>query len=188
MKVINKTTKIIGIGGVPLLPGEEIAVSEDVAASPMVQHFSTIGKIALEPESAPSKGKGKGKGKGKDKDESDNDSDSTGSTGGEDESKNVSKKRFGKLYDQALALLTAHRMKLSGAFDAASEEGGSSIGSLADTLRVASYTEGSTSISFNNGVSLAANDAELTLTGYGTQYLSLRRMVIMPITSAGEAR
>lgn len=100
----------------------------------------------------------------------------------------VSKKRFGKLYDQALALLTAHRMKLSGAFDAASEEGGSSIGSLADTLRVASYTEGSTSISFNNGVSLAANDAELTLTGYGTQYLSLRRMVIMPITSAGEAR
>ena len=82
MKVINKTTKIIGIGGVPLLPGEEIAVSEDVAASPMVQHFSTIGKIALEPESAPSKGKGK------DKDESDNDSDSTGSTGGEDESKN----------------------------------------------------------------------------------------------------
>ena len=88
MKVINKTTKIIGIGGVPLLPGEEIAVSEEVAASPMVQHFSTIGKIALEPESAPSKGKGKGKGKGKDKDESDNDSDSTGSTGGEDESKN----------------------------------------------------------------------------------------------------
>ena len=86
--LVQQSTKIIGIGGVPLLPGEEIAVSEDVAASPMVQHFSTIGKIALEPESAPSKGKGKGKGKGKDKDESDNDSDSTGSTGGEDESKN----------------------------------------------------------------------------------------------------
>lgn len=50
MKVINKTTKIIGIGGVPLLPGEEITVSEDVAASPMVQHFSAIGKIALEPD------------------------------------------------------------------------------------------------------------------------------------------
>ena len=89
MKVINKTTKIIGIGGVPLLPGEEIAVSEDVAASPMVQHFSTIGKIALEPESAPSKGKGKGKGKGKDKDEgdTDTDSDSTGNTGNADEDK-----------------------------------------------------------------------------------------------------
>lgn len=100
----------------------------------------------------------------------------------------VSKKRFGKLYDQALALLTAHRMKLSGAYDAASEEGGSAIGSLADTLRVASYAEGSTSISFNNSTSLAANDSELTLTGYGTQYLSLRRMAIMPITSAGEVR
>ena len=100
----------------------------------------------------------------------------------------VSRKRFGNLYDQALALLTAHRMKLSGAFDAASEEGGSSIGSLADTLRVSSYTEGSTSISFNNSTSLAATDSELTLTGYGTQYLTLRRMVIMPITSAGEAR
>lgn len=81
MKVINKTTKIIGIGGVPLLPGEEIAVSEDVAASPMVQHFSTIGKIALEPESAPSKGKGK------DKDEGDTDSDPTGNTGNADEDK-----------------------------------------------------------------------------------------------------
>lgn len=100
----------------------------------------------------------------------------------------VSKKRFGKLYEQALALLTAHRMKLSGAFDAASEEGGASIGSLADTLRVASYSEGSTSVSFTNSVSLADNDAELTLTGYGTQYLTLRNMVVMPITSSGEVR
>lgn len=97
----------------------------------------------------------------------------------------VSRKRFGKLYSQALALLAAHRMKLSGSYDAAGENG-PSIGSLADTLRVASYTEGSTSVSFNSSVSLASNDAELTLTGYGTQYLTLRNMVIMPITSAGE--
>lgn len=75
MKVFNKTTKIIGIGGVPLLPGEENSISDDVAASPMVQHFSIIGKIALEPESVPSKGKGKGKGKNRDE----------GDTGGGDE-------------------------------------------------------------------------------------------------------
>lgn len=100
----------------------------------------------------------------------------------------VSRKKFKNLYDQSLALLTAHRMKLSGAYEAASEEGGSSIGSIADSLRVASYSEGSTSISFNNSVSALTNDAELALTVYGTQYLTLRRMVIMPITSAGEAR
>lgn len=50
MKVINKTTKIIGIGDTALLPGEETTISDDVASSDMVQHFASIGKIALEPE------------------------------------------------------------------------------------------------------------------------------------------
>lgn len=65
MKVINKTTKIIGIGDTPVLPGEAIPITDDVAASPMIQHLANIGKIALEPDTAPSKGKSGGKGKGK---------------------------------------------------------------------------------------------------------------------------
>lgn len=93
------------------------------------------------------------------------------------------------LYDQALALLTAHRMKLSGSFDETAEgEGGGSLGGVATGLRVASYSEGETSISFNNSVSMLEDDAELTLTAYGTQYQTLLRKVIVPIMSSGEAR
>lgn len=100
----------------------------------------------------------------------------------------VSHKRFKKLYDQALALLTAHRMKLSGAFDETAEGEGGGLGGVATGLRVASYSEGETSISFNNSVSMLEDDAELTLTAYGTQYRTLLRMVIVPIMSSGEAR
>lgn len=100
----------------------------------------------------------------------------------------VSKKRFGRLYGQALALLVAHRMKMSGAFDEATGEEGGVLGSVAGGLRVASYSEGETSVSFNNSVSMLEDDAELTLTAYGTQYKTLLRMVIVPIMSSGEAR
>lgn len=94
----------------------------------------------------------------------------------------ISEKRFGKLYDQALALLTAHRMKMAG-------YGDSSYGTVGDTLRVGNFSEGETSIGFTT--SQATNllaDGELALTPYGLEYLSLRRLVIIPIRSAGEAR
>ena len=69
---------------------------------------------------------------------------------------------------QALALLTAHRLKMAG-------YGDSSYGTVGDTLRIGSYSEGETSIGFT--VNQATNllvDAELTLTPYGLEYLSLR--------------
>lgn len=102
----------------------------------------------------------------------------------------ISRKLFGKLYDQALALLAAHRMKLSGKYEDETEGGGEGlqIGSIADTMRVSSYSEGSTSVSFNNSVSTLEKDADLALTTYGTQYLSLRRLVIIPIRCSGEVR
>jgi hypothetical protein len=94
----------------------------------------------------------------------------------------ISKKVFGKLYDQALALLTAHRLKMAG-------YGDSTYGTVGDTLRIGSYTEGETSISFtvNQGTNLLV-DAELALTPYGLEYLSLRRLVVIPIRSSGECR
>ena len=93
----------------------------------------------------------------------------------------ISKKVFGKLYDQALALLTAHRLKMAG-------YGDSTYGTVGDTLRIGSYSEGETSVSFtvNQGTNLLV-DAELALTPYGLEYLSLRRLVVIPIRSAGEA-
>ena len=94
----------------------------------------------------------------------------------------ISKKVFGKLYDQALALLTAHRLKMAG-------YGDSTYGTVGDTLRIGSYSEGETSVSFtvHHGTNLLV-DAELALTPYGLEYLSLRRLVVIPIRSAGEAR
>lgn len=92
----------------------------------------------------------------------------------------ISKKVFGKLYDQALALLTAHRLKMAG-------YGDSTYGTVGDTLRIGSYSEGETSVSFtvNQGTNLLV-DAELALTPYGLEYLTLRRLVVIPIRSAGE--
>ena len=83
----------------------------------------------------------------------------------------ISKKLFGKLYDQAIALLTAHRLKMAG-------YGNNQYGSV-----------GETSISFNvnQGTNLMA-DAELALTPYGLEYLTLRRLVVISIRSAGECR
>ena len=93
----------------------------------------------------------------------------------------VSKSRFGKLYEQAVAYLTAHRMKMNGLGD-------DSLGSIGDALRVGSYSEGETSISFS-GSSVQSDktaEAEFGLTVYGLQYLTIKRSVIMAITCSGE--
>jgi len=99
----------------------------------------------------------------------------------------VSKRRFGSVYGQALALLAAHRMSLGGAHgeDPLADIGKIGVGGL---MRVTDYSEGETSVGFNSDMSQYAQaDAELTLTPYGVQYLTLRRKCIVPIISAGDA-
>ena len=101
----------------------------------------------------------------------------------------MSRRRFAHLYNQAAALLTAHRMKLAG-LGIAEEDPMAGIGQIGvgNLTRVASYSEGETAISFNTNLSqLTDKDAELALTIYGIQYLTLRNMRIMPIISAGES-
>lgn len=96
----------------------------------------------------------------------------------------VSKKQFGKLYEQAIALLVCHKLKLQG-------EGTSPLGNinpLSAGFGLSSYSAGSLSMSF--GASQSSNigmDAEYGLTIYGMQYLQLRRMVIIPIHCSGES-
>ena len=93
----------------------------------------------------------------------------------------ISEKRFGKSYQKALAYLTAHKLKMSGYGDS------SSSGSIADSLRVSSFSEGESSISFSTGQSTNLQvDAEYALTVYGLEFLTLRRNAIIPIISAGE--
>lgn len=95
----------------------------------------------------------------------------------------VSKRKFGELYNQALALIVAHRMKLSGKYE---PEETAAIQSIANSGRVASYTEGQVSISFNNSASAGAgSDATYELTSYGQQFLELRRSLVVPITIRG---
>jgi len=96
----------------------------------------------------------------------------------------VSRKQFRKLWTQALALLTAHRMKLAGygsepdGEDALSEISNLSIGSL---MRITNVSEGDTSVGFNTSPQFTDSESEYGLTMYGIQYLRLRRMCIVPI-------
>ena len=102
----------------------------------------------------------------------------------------VSRKKLGRLWNQALALLTAHRMKIASVGVIAGEDPLEDIGSISvgGLMRVSSYSEGNVSIGLNSNLTqYAANNAELSLTQYGMQYLSILRMRIMSITSAGES-
>jgi hypothetical protein len=95
----------------------------------------------------------------------------------------ISKKRFGSAYEKALAYLTAHKLKMNGYGD------NSSSGKIGDSLRVNSYSEGETSISFStNQQTNLQVDAEYALTVYGLEFLTLRRNAIIPIISAGEGK
>ena len=93
----------------------------------------------------------------------------------------ISEKRFGASYQKALAYLTAHKLKMNG-------YGDTGTGSIADSLRVGTYSEGETSISYTTGQQTNLQvDAEYALTVYGLEFLTLRRNAIIPIVSAGEA-
>lgn len=95
----------------------------------------------------------------------------------------ISEKRFGSTYQKALAYLTAHKLKMAGYGD------NGASGKIGDSLRVGSYSEGETSISYTTGQTANLQvDAEYALTTYGLEFLTLRRNAIIPIISAGEAR
>lgn len=101
----------------------------------------------------------------------------------------ISESRFGALYIQAMAYLTAHKMTLNA--PASRREGEINV-SLKDSMNIASFSEGSTSVSFNNsavGSSGASGaDAEYLLTAYGLQFLAIRKQCIVPITISGMKR
>jgi hypothetical protein len=100
----------------------------------------------------------------------------------------VSPRRFGRLWAQALALLTAHRMKMANVGVAVGDDPLSDVGSMGvgNLMRVANFSEGQVSLGLNHNISQYTDtDAEYALTEYGVQYLSLRNKAIIPILSAG---
>lgn len=92
----------------------------------------------------------------------------------------ISKRRFSETYEQALAYLTAHNLKMNG-------YGNTENGTIADALRVGSYSEGESSVSYttNQQTNLTV-DAEYALTVYGLKFLTLKRNAIIPIINSGE--
>lgn len=95
----------------------------------------------------------------------------------------VSRKQFGELYEQALAYLVCHKLKMAG--NGVNPLG--DLGAIGIGFAVGSVSEGGSSISFGaNQSSNLATDAELGLTAYGVQFLQIRRMVIVPIHCSGE--
>lgn len=102
----------------------------------------------------------------------------------------ISESRFGKFYYQALAYLTAHKMSLNAPAKKTEEENSSISTSVKDTMNVASFSEGSTSISFNNPSTSSAGgsspaDAEYLLTAYGLQFLDICKRCIVPVVISG---
>lgn len=96
----------------------------------------------------------------------------------------VSRKQFGKLYEQAIAYLVCHKLKMAGY----GENPLGDMGAIGIGFAVGSVSEGGSSISFGaNQSSNLATDAELGLTAYGVQFLQIRRMVIVPIHCSGES-
>ena len=95
----------------------------------------------------------------------------------------VSRKQFGSLYNQALALLVCHKMKMAGLGDNPLGE----MGKISNAYSASSVSDGGSSISFaSTGVGNLQANAEYAMTVYGTQYLQLRRMVVVPIRVSGE--
>ena len=95
----------------------------------------------------------------------------------------VSKKQFKDLYYQAIVLLVAHKLKMAGL----GENTLGDLGKIGNAYAASSVSDGGSSISFaSSGVGNLQADAEYAMTVYGTQYLQLRRMCVMPIHVSGE--
>ena len=99
----------------------------------------------------------------------------------------VSKKQFGKLYELALAYVICHKMKMAGMGENILGGITGSSGAIGASFTASSVSDGGTSISFaSSGAGNTTTDMEWTLTVYGSQYLQLRKTLIVPIHVSGE--
>jgi len=102
----------------------------------------------------------------------------------------IGQRVFKHLFNQALALLTAHRMKMADAGTQPGDDPMAEVGniSMGNFMRVGSYKEGQVSIGFNHNLGqYGITDAELLMTEYGIQFKTLRDMMVYPIVSAAES-
>lgn len=98
----------------------------------------------------------------------------------------VSRKKFGELYDQAVALLAAHRMKLAGYGISVVGGSASSGGATPPALRLPVWVRGVQMPRSIRRTSTRASDSWYALTPMAWSSWNLRRLRVMPITSGGE--
>lgn len=178
MKIKNISVKPICIGDVSLLPGETAQVEAVYADA--VAFYISMGYVQ---EVAEKKTRGKAKNPdveaitkivkmvgGEFKGASDEDI----KFWIELQAPVISRKKFGADYNLALALLTCHAMKMAGSGD-------NSLGTIANTGRLASVSEGGVSISFATSTAGTTGDAAYQLTSYGLQFIEIRNRHIVPI-------
>ena len=95
----------------------------------------------------------------------------------------VSKEKFGRIYEKAVALYTCHVLEMQGLGNDSSLGDIGKIAREAGGAGISSISDGGSSISFQNGQSMSASaDSDLAQTAYGRQFLALRRALIVPIT------
>lgn len=97
----------------------------------------------------------------------------------------VSKDKFREFYNQAVAYLVCHRLTVAGLAESADNGEMGMLTTLANsTYGIGSISAGSSSISFtNSGASTTQDmDAEFMHTKYGIQYVTIRKLCIVPIT------
>ena len=154
MKIKNISVKPICIGSISLLPGETAQV--DATYDDAMAFYISMGllqEVGTEFKSA---------------------SDEDISFWIDLQAPVISKKKFGADYNLAVALLVCHAMKMAG-------NGDSSLGTIANTGRLASVSEGGVSISFATSTAGTTGDAEYQLTSYGLQFISIPNRHIVPI-------
>lgn len=106
----------------------------------------------------------------------------------------ISESVYGKFYYQALAYIAAHKMSLNVPAEQKEEDSSLPL-SVKNTMNVASFSEGSTSISFSSpaasaagGGSSASAEAEYLMTAYGLQFLAIQKQCIVPVMVSGMKR
>ena len=101
----------------------------------------------------------------------------------------VSRVKFKSQYEQAVALLVGHKLKLAGYGTVESVGGLTTVIAALSNSGVSSVSEGETSVSMDTTagtlLSSGSADAEFGKTVYGLQFVSLRRQMVMSIAIDG---
>lgn len=100
----------------------------------------------------------------------------------EDAQLTVSQKVFGKLYEQAICALVAHRLAVKGVLNVDEQTGNASYSNGEGFKSVTNMVAGGLSLGYSSGTlpATTTSDGDLGTTSFGLEYLRLLRLVGIP--------